>query len=661
VIGARIGNYRIVTELGAGAMGEVYFAEHTVMGRRAAVKVIRQGLSSNAEMVERFVNEARLVNRIGHPNIVEITDFGQIDGRYYIMMELLEGETLEERLERTGHLSESQCLRIALQITAALGAAHELGVVHRDLKPENIYLQHRGGQSDFVKVLDFGIAKLMGSMPSVTAGTLPGTLLGTPHYMSPEQCFGSASLDHRSDVYALGVILYRALTGVLPFDGDTLLAILHAQATIEPQPLREHRPEITTHLEAVVLKAMAKQPAERFQTMTELQAALAGKPLAPRAAVAAPHAAPAAAASLPRTSGTADTQDLLDEPAKPQPTAAHGGTLVPNQAGRRRSPGGVTLTRAREEQRATDPAAERELPDAAPDDDPKQGQRVGSKLARILVERIHKGKLVLPNMPSAARKCIELLDKPNGGLTEVAQAIGRDPIIAPQVIRRAKSALLQGHSPVRTIDQAVQRLGARPLRAILVDLCARKLFESKNPAIRRATRGLWEHSVAVAVLSRAIARRRRDVDPDVAYLSGLLHDVGKPVAASLLLEAERDSGARPEEWLGKNAWLDVISECHREVGVALARSWQLQDEVVMAIARSERYPLEGAGTPASVVCFANAIAKREGIYTGEFDHDAVEALIRDGMQLFRVSPEMLTALLGELHDPSETGDAASQR
>src|SRR5262245_22106679 len=219
-------------------MGEVYFAEHAVMGRRSAVKVIREELSGNSEMVERFVNEARLVNRIGHPNIVEITDFGQIGSRYYIMMELLEGETLEERLERTPRLSPTVAHRIAVQITAALGAAHELGVVHRDLKPENIYLVNRAGEPDYVKVLDFGIAKLMGGMKRGTAGTMPGTLLGTPHYMSPEQCHGAEHLDHRTDVYSMGVILYRMLTGELPHDGDTLLSVLYAQANNPPRPLR---------------------------------------------------------------------------------------------------------------------------------------------------------------------------------------------------------------------------------------------------------------------------------------------------------------------------------------------------------------------------------------------------------------------------------------
>ncbi|HKU41207.1 MAG TPA: HDOD domain-containing protein, partial [Polyangiales bacterium] len=280
--------------------------------------------------------------------------------------------------------------------------------------------------------------------------------------------------------------------------------------------------------------------------------------------------------------------------------------------------------------------------------DPTQARRVGSRLARILVERIHKNRLVLPTMPTATRECLRLVDDPNGGMTKVAQAIGRDPVIAPLVMRRARSALLGTHTPVRTIEQAVARLGARQLRSILLDLCTRRLFESKDPAIRKATRGLWGHSLAVAIVSRAIAKRRRDVDPEAAYLAGLLHDVGKPVAASLLLEAERSAGNK--DWLTKDAWLDTIQECHREVGVALARSWELQDEVVLAIARSERYAVDGPSSIASVVCFANALVKNAGIYTGDFDQDAVGALIREGLVLFQLKPEMLTQLLAELQD-----------
>ena len=610
MIGTHIGNYRIVTELGGGAMGEVYFAEHAVMGRRAAVKIIREELSTNSEMVQRFVNEARLVNRIGHPNIVQITDFGEVGSRYYIMMEMLEGETLEERLERVGSLDEPTATHIAIQIADALRAAHELGVVHRDLKPENIYLVTRGDQRDVVKVLDFGIAKLMQTaIHKAVASTLPGAIMGTPDYMSPEQCQGDEQLDHRTDVYAMGVMLYRMLTGQLPFHGETVMEILLAQINLTPRPPRELCPELSIAAEAIINKAMEKQPTQRFADMLELRRALQAK--------AAPAPAPAA------------------EPAKPAAS-------VP--------------VKAEQKEKAPEPpaaAAPAPVTQQSAADQEDQGRRVGSKLARILVERIHKGKLTLPNMPTAARECLSMLNDQSQSMARVAAAIGRDPVIAPQVLRRAKSALLERHGKVRTIEQAVARIGARQLRSMLMDLSAHRLFESRNPAIRKITRQLWEHSVAVAVLSRAIAKRRRDIDPEVAYLAGLLHDVGKPVAASLLLDVERTLDVPPQNWLASAAWLGVINECHREVGVALARAWELPEEIMLAIARCERYSAEGPGTVTSVVCLANALAKRAGVYAGDTDVNQVETLIIEGKMLFKLDDAMIDALMTELRSQDE--------
>ncbi len=588
LIGRNIGNYRIVTELGSGAMGQVYFAEHMVMGRRAAIKVIREELSSNADMVQRFVNEARSVNRIGHPNIVEITDFGELDKRYYIMMEMLEGETLEERLERVQHLDEASALHIAMQVADALGAAHELGVVHRDLKPENIFLTRRGGRNDFVKVLDFGIAKLTTQL-TPTDATIPGMILGTPHYMSPEQCYGDSQLDHRSDVYSLGIVLYRMLTGRLPFEGATLQRLLLAQIGETPPPPRDLNSEVTERTQGIILRTLEKNREHRFPDMRSLRAAL---------------------------DGTGPVQPAIErtrELASPAPELA----VTP-------------------------------LPTVEPDKD--QPRRVGSRLAKILLDRIRSDRLVLPSIPTVALQCLELLNKPELGLAKVVEAIGQDPIVAPQVIRRAHSALHGGSERVRTIEQAVSRLGARQLRALLVELSARRLFESRNAAIRKLFHELWEHSLAVAQVARMLALRRRDIDADAAYLAGLLHDVGKPVSAALLLEAERVAAKQAAAWLASDAWLGVISECHREVGVAMARSWNLPDDLVLAIARSARYSNEGPGSITSVVCFANALVKRAGIYPGAFDLEKNDALVREGGDLYCMSEAAITALTAIIQD-----------
>jgi putative nucleotidyltransferase with HDIG domain len=635
VIGRLIGNYRIVTELGGGAMGQVYFAEHALMGRRAAIKVIRDELSTQQDSVQRFINEARLVNRIGHPNIVEITDFGQIDSRYYIMMELLEGETLEDHLERTGTFDETEAIKIALQVADALRAAHDVGVVHRDLKPENVYLTHKHGHEEVVvKVLDFGIAKLMNSPGRESSATSPGAVLGTPQYMSPEQCQGDEFLDHRSDVYALGVVLYRMLTGTVPFLGDNVVQIMIGHINDLPTPPRLLRAELSPGIEAVILKALEKKPQDRFADMQAFCTALKRKSVLASAAVEL-------SATLIKPRPVGDRQQPL-----PMPQPVESITLV--------SPAAKLATFPKHSPGSALAAEPKPLVVNA------SGQRrVGSRLAQILIERLQKGKLTLPVLPAAARECLKLLDARDKGLDRVARVIAQDPVIAPQIMRRARSALLGRGNPVRTLDQAVARLGARELRQIIVDVSARALFESNNPAIRKVTKTLWEHSVAVAVLARAVARHTGELDPEISYLAGLLHDVGKPVAASLLLEAERSTGARKDAWLGSEAWLGVIHECHREVGVELARSWDLNEEVLLAIARSDRYAAGAPNSSTSAVCFANALAKHAGVYAGQFDIALNDALLREGQQLFKVDEALVSTFLNEMRH--QTSAAAYKR
>jgi putative nucleotidyltransferase with HDIG domain len=276
-------------------------------------------------------------------------------------------------------------------------------------------------------------------------------------------------------------------------------------------------------------------------------------------------------------------------------------------------------------------------------------RRVGGRLAQILVERIHKDKLVLPAMPASARECLRLLDAPDNSLDKVIKVIAQDPIIAPQVMRRARSALMGGRAnAVRTLDQAVSRLGVRTLRELIMNVSARQLFESKNAAIRKLTKDLWQHSVAVGILARALTRRRKDVDPELAYLAGLLHDVGKPVAAALLLELERTVDSPQNSWLSSDAWLGVIHECHREVGVALARSWHMDEEVLLAIARCDRYSADNPASVSNAVCYANALAKRSGMAAGEVDSVVNDALLREGETLFKLDASMVETLVTEL-------------
>ncbi len=291
--------YRLIRKVGAGAMGEVYEAEHVYMKRRVAVKLLHRHFASNAELIARLQREAQTTSGLGHPNIVESLDFGHAaDGQVYLVMEWLDGESLAERIERAP-IDLDTALLIARQTCAGAAEAHDHGVIHRDLKPANLFLtKDRRGELQ-VKVLDFGIAKLAQQGTELT-GT--GILIGTPNYMAPEQAMGEA-LDGRADIYAVGVILYEMLTGAVPFQADTPLAVLHQHTTRMPMLPSARAPErpISAALDDLVFRCLAKLPEDRFGSMGELGVAIedirAGRsvPVTPREIPITSVPAPAAA------------------------------------------------------------------------------------------------------------------------------------------------------------------------------------------------------------------------------------------------------------------------------------------------------------------------------------------------------------------------------
>ncbi len=274
-VGATVGNYQVLQKIGSGAMGNVFLAHHPVIGKRVALKVIHPELASNEEMIARFFNEARAVTQIGHENIVDVQDFGQTpDGDSFIVMELLEGFSLGDKLKHEGALSIPRATHIALQLADGLAAAHARGIIHRDLKPDNIFLIPRGGDPDFVKILDFGLAKLSGPSQAMSHQTKTGSLLGTPHYMAPEQAENVKKVDNRADVYSLGCILFQMLTGRVPFPGEGFGEVL-VRHVREPPPLPSRlNPAVPPALEKIVLHALAKKPEFRFASMDEFRSAL---------------------------------------------------------------------------------------------------------------------------------------------------------------------------------------------------------------------------------------------------------------------------------------------------------------------------------------------------------------------------------------------------
>ena len=274
-VASHIGQYKILRTLGAGGMGTVFLGEHILLGRRAAIKTLLPTLSSHREIVDRFFTEARAISAISDPGVVQIFDFGyHVDGTAYIVMELLEGESLQARLDRLGRLPVSDALRIARQIAGSLGAAHALGIVHRDLKPGNVFLirDPEAQSGERTKILDFGVCKLDDDADGTVTQT--GTMLGTPVYMSPEQCKGSGKVDHRTDIYSVGSALFHMLAGRPPFACDSVGELIAAHIKEPPPAPSQLVPGVPPEVDTLVLRCLAKDPANRFQTMADLQTAI---------------------------------------------------------------------------------------------------------------------------------------------------------------------------------------------------------------------------------------------------------------------------------------------------------------------------------------------------------------------------------------------------
>ncbi|HVU49733.1 MAG TPA: serine/threonine-protein kinase [Polyangia bacterium] len=331
MIGETINNYRVTGLLGEGGMGSVYVAEHPFIGRKAAIKVLKKELCQEKHLVDRFMNEARAANAVGHPNIIDVIDVGLLpSGVPYLMMEYLDGESVARRLARA-RPSVAEAVEIAAQTASALDAAHRKGIVHRDLKPDNLYLVGNGAIR--VKVLDFGIAKLREDMSGGGTRTRDGSIMGTPPYMSPEQCRGIMSaIDHRTDVYAMGIILYEMLAGAPPFVSDGWGDLLIMHVTTPPPPLLPRNPAVSIELEHIIMKALAKAREERWTSMAELEAAL--RALAPSPAARGPSRAtellPTPARAAPPTTMRAATGQVAtsEEPLAAAPGGRRRGLVA---------------------------------------------------------------------------------------------------------------------------------------------------------------------------------------------------------------------------------------------------------------------------------------------------------------------------------------------
>ncbi|MFH2006324.1 MAG: serine/threonine-protein kinase [bacterium] len=266
--------YKIETRLGEGALSTVYASTHLLIEKRVAVKVLKQEFVADPEIVERFLREAKAASRLSHPNIIGISDFGKVStGAPFFVMELLDGRTLHDLLEPGRPLAVDRAVNIALEIGRGVAVAHQSGVVHRDLKPENIGLVRDEEGKEHVKILDFGLAKITQENRKLTRA---GQVLGTPEYMSPEQASGSVEIDHRTDIFSLGILLYRLVSGVVPFAGESFMAVITRLLSESPESPRKVRGDnaVSPALDRAILRALARSPEDRFPTMDAMLEAL---------------------------------------------------------------------------------------------------------------------------------------------------------------------------------------------------------------------------------------------------------------------------------------------------------------------------------------------------------------------------------------------------
>ncbi len=551
--------YRIDGLLGEGGMGAVFVGEHLLLHKRVAIKVLHPDMLGNAEVVARFEREAMASAHIDHPNVAVATDFGKLaDGSYFLVLELLEGRSLRQVLDDEGALDERRALHITRQIAAALVRAHALGIVHRDLKPDNVMLVERDGDPDFVKVLDFGIAKvpvreLAGqtlSTPSPTKGlTQLGVMYGTPEYMAPEQILG-LEIDARADLYALGVTLHELVSGERPFVADSRVAIITMHVSERPPSVRLRAPSASLEVEALILGLLEKEPARRIQEAREIVArlddALGAPPASSLPRATQPHGPPSRvavgartelAAASPTTSPLAALRARLPPPLNTLPPAAFVAAPVALVVLCALGLGLLVLIARGSPQRpdARDPVAARADGVTASDDELQDARRGGAsalqqllaryprdgRVARALVTELTEEK----RRVEAMRELRALLDSDRAAadddaMARAVRAAAEDPDAADAAFELMEGPLGKAGAELLYDLQTNPRVGARAQKAL-----ARPEVREASPAVAIAVdlRAALSCDAKRALLARAKEQGDRRV---LGSLKALRHPTG---------------------------------------------------------------------------------------------------------------------------------------
>jgi serine/threonine protein kinase len=654
LLGQTLGSFRVISLLGEGGMGRVYLAEHVLIGRRAAIKVLAAEVADNEDFVSRFFTEARAVNDIRHPNIVEVTDFGTFGKLPFIVMELLDGETLEQRLIRVRMLDAASAARVVAQVAAAVGAGHDHGMVHRDLKPANIFLRNHPDYPDFVKVLDFGIAKLVANdriVRNVQHHTEMGALIGTPAYMSPEQCLGDTHLDHRSDVYSLGVVLYQMVTGRLPFTSETAGRLIMSHVQEPPPPPQSINPAMSAAMSAVILRAMAKKPDQRFASMREFRDAIlvstpgVGGGQATYEGYSQALTPPPVAVTMPPISSTM----LSSAPTTYSPTP----TPAPSPS---RSP--LRLATAAPVPSLPSPSATPSQGIFAQSASPSGADR--NTLVDGLVEAVKSrtepdGDLELPLLPRPILRCLDLLGSPDFSFGAMATLVTADARLTSQLVQVANTS-----GPTRTLarstEQAISRLGTEGVRTGLLEIALHPLLETSNLRLQAVCKQPWQHALAVATLSQRLMQARGSNERLVleAYRSGLFHDAGKPVTAALLFDIEKVmTQAKGRKLISDDMLVTCLDRCQARAGARLARAWGLSPEAASAIEEAGQ-PLVQVGSAkfslGATIRLANALSYKAGFHTRRDELDRSRLLVDEARRAAGFDEETCHRVLEGIKD-----------
>lgn len=644
LVGHLVGNRFVVLErIAQGGMGVVYRAEQTGIWRPVALKVLRSKLTRDQRLLERFRNEASLASKLAHPNTITIYDFGLIeDNGLYIAMEFVEGTDISREIERHGALPWARACRIGMQICGSLQDAHEHGIVHRDLKPENIMLTRRGLDTDVVKVLDFGIAKIMGSKehnsarPALTAGN---QVFGTPEYMAPEQIRGD-DVSAGTDIYALGIILYKMLCGRLPFDAPTPLALLAKHLSEPPAPLKAPADypalplELTLLVGTMLSKDQESRPASMIAVSSALRAALK---LATRDSTIAPSPGPSQPRVLPPPLPRATDQSLstsiedlptigpasawdesapLDEttPARPilgrsslamEPTPVKSITLAeglipPNRLARSQHEGRTALPPQSRENLAFEgalqaleaeisvtskPTVDRGTADtgAAKTEQKTAGRR--EEFLRELVEAMRKKR----DFPAMAAHITELKSKTGRddvSARQLANIILKDYGLTSKLLRLVNSPFYGANrGRVATVSRAVVIMGFDEVRQMAMGLM---MFEQAPYEDLNQARALLEastKSLASGIMARSVAKQLGVADEEEAFVCSMFHDLGKLLANYYfpLKAKEINHLISSKEHTESSAAMKVLGMSFDEIGQIVARRWNLPDQIPRAM------------------------------------------------------------------------------